>query len=335
VEADNGGDPARSTVLPDDTTVPSLIPSSPVFQWFTQKTARLTFETSELTTARLVLTPVTPSSAPSIEVIESTPKMQHNLLVNSMIPAVSYSVELKITDLGNLPEGNSHSKTLYPTPPLNAPFTAASRNFRGVNDGLIVRELEEGSVSYEGVFPSGPFEGTYEVSGVVDRRPSTVIDPGDSLEIVNNLVLVRALINGIPASASRISDGSVVDTFHVDTEFGAGDSSQATTLPGPFLIPENPSDENGFFAISFTLNGLMSGDTVTLAIEAVGQLLGTEGTIPVIQGQEEGQPFQLDIGPNFVAGFWSFPDTEDGDNLLTPTVNENGRRFVWTVPQIP
>jgi hypothetical protein len=139
---------------------------------------------------------------------------------------------------------------------------------------------------------------------------------------------------GRPALAAdfRLPNGGANDqnplTNPLVTPFVAGATELYTRLAPPFAVAR--TDAAGAFAISFELleGPIASTDEITLSLEAMGRhvvnvnLDGVPGQeTPVFEGQDVGDEFWADDGtPEYVPGFWSFPDTSSLDRKVTVTI---------------
>lgn len=293
----------------DDSTNPGFV-AAPDFQWFTTRVARLTFETTELTTAVLTLTPDTASaSAGATTIVVESPDLRrvHGMVPLRLEPGMTYDVSLEVTDAYDDSTTYDDSGTWQ--------LTAADRSQRQVNlDGVVVADLD-GSVTASGD------DYLFTVTGVVNERLTLPVTPVDTAY----LVVARILLDGVPDDASSsafvtlTSPPNPIDTFYVLQE---GATAEETGIAGPFVTDitgqTSQSEGDGEFTIKFQLDGdaLDTVSEITFSLEAVGPDVNI-GSFAIMTGQPVMDQFLEDAETlEFVASYWFLPDTHPDDRKL-------------------
>lgn len=289
----NGGDPFNAAVVPNDTTNPSILNFNA--QWTTAKAARLTFETSELATYSLTLTPPGGTGLPVILSSGNRFKLQHDAVISTLYPGQSYNGLLTVTDLAGLTAQTA--------------FAIAVRGFTDLSTTTVVGDLTW-TPQPDPVLPGVVH---FTVKARVDFKTSGP----PRTPAVNHVLVARPLVDGQTVAPANLSTGQpqafCVNGFAYPPPFALG-----TTLGGPFVV-SNPTDPAGATSFLFTLSGLTSGQEVFLSVEAVGL---QDPATPLCPAPA--------IGPNLVnsgtpgGSFlrlvptdWSFPDTPQSFRALT------------------
>ena len=276
----NLGDPFNAAVQSNDTTLPSVVGGAPSVLWTTSKVGRVTFETDELATYSLTLTPVFPQ-LPTLNFSDGEFRRTHAVIVHDMFPSVTYSARLQITDLAGL--SNTYG------------FNVTPRVFTDSGATVIATNLGWRQTAFS--VPTGSMQATV---GVTVTRKTTLSPAQD------HVVVARVLVDGVPATGANLTSNPnafcvnhvpYTPTFHLDP------------VLGPFVISPL-STATGATTLTFGLNGLTTGQVVTVTLEAISEVdpanptcLGTVADPNMIPG---GAPSTQIITPSF----WSFPDTE-------------------------
>ena len=286
-EWNNLGDPFNAAVQSNDTTNPSVVGGAPNVLWTTSKVGRVTFETDELTTYSLTLTPVFPQ-LPTLSFSDGEFRRTHAVIMHDMFPSVPYSARLQITDLANLT--NSYG------------FTVTPRVFTDAAETVIASNLAWRQTAFS--VPAGSMQATV---GATVTKKTTLGNAQD------HIVVAKVLVDGVPATSTTLTSSPsafcvnnvpYTPTFHLDP------------VLGPFVISPL-SGSNGTTSLSFGLSGLSSGQVVTLTLEAVGEVDPNNpicpGTIADPNMIPGGTANPLITSPRF----WSFPDTPKAFRAIT------------------
>jgi hypothetical protein len=210
----------------------SFIPS---FQWVTQRCARLTFETDELTTAELTLTPQGElASLPAISVKESTPKLQHNLLVNTLVWPATYNGSLKITDRGGITSGHLSipkvSKTVTLTPLVLTDGSVVRQPSTAVDSFVMIDALSSTPPT-----PAGSNRWDFEYSATVVMEDhqgdgNTTKEPKQDV-----WVAARPILRGAPVTLPQFVVATEQKMGNPLTSFTTFDVNSSEYTPNSFL----------------------------------------------------------------------------------------------------
>lgn len=294
---------------------PVIIPNGPTvaFQWLTEETGRLTFETNELTTATLSLVCTDPPHR--VQLQEDSFKMQHNFVVAELIPSrrpslttpsividTIYAVTLTVTDVNG------------DDTPASWSITTAPQSDAGANpiQGIISPQMDS-FITTALSAPTSPNGADVDcmASGTISRRLTFPPDsPGTPM-----VVIARVFINGEPATAADFVANA---TNPLNQPFRVGHLPYAAVQP-PFVWDE--TDVLGQFAIAFTLKGtsFAVGDDVVLAIDVAGRSDPIGANPPDLEGETEGPVFQDGATSPIVPSKWSFVETKKALRTVTLT----------------
>ncbi len=319
----NGGEAAIHADATNNS--PNVVGGTPDFQWATLTTARMTFETDEMTTAVLTLTPV-PPLVPPIVLTDDKAGMHHNLLVTGLVyplpldlvarvplgPRTPANLLMKVTSL--------HRASLFPQ---QQGTTGQIWNFDyevTVGDRLnnpypsvwvAARPLIDGK--------------TAATAGV----PFTVLASQPSLDFDVNTTEVNANVITVPYTPTGFkfnlhNDGDIYPTQDV---------TLPNVIPGPFAIGHDPAvsatfeptSSAGRCDIQFTLDltgKLVVGTKVTLCIEVMGakqnpvngriNMLG-KGSFGIFTDQTD----EHKGGGPFIPSFFCPPGTSEENRTLS------------------
>ncbi|MEM7588308.1 MAG: cytochrome c peroxidase, partial [Acidobacteriota bacterium] len=292
-ESLNGGDPFDPLVLPVDVTNPSVANAPLAADWTTARVARLRIEASELSIYSLTLTPPGGTGLPPLSYVASEPRMLHNIVVHNLYPGQqNYSATLTLRDLAGLPSSTQN-------------FTVQSSDF---NDGAEMTVIED--LEWTGP-PSGSGTVTFQAKAKVTKKTS-----GPPRQAAFNRVMVlRALINGKPASSSNLSVPAGQGTDFCVNQVRYSTLTPFGEFPPPFIITK-PTNGSGITAIDFTLSGLSPRDVVTLVPEAISSLDLADRLCTGSSTDPNLKPIVPGPAPVVVPFNWSFPDTPKENRKL-------------------
>ena len=275
----NGGDPFNGAVQSNDVTNPSVVGGGPAVLWTTSKVGRVTFETDELSTYSLTLTPLLPL-VPVLSFSDGEFRRTHGVIAHDMFPSMPYTARLQITDLAGLT--SSYGFNVNPRVATDAAQTVIASNLSWSQTIFSV--------------PTGAMQATASVTVTHKNNLSTAQD---------HVVAAKVLVDGVPAGVANLT--SSPSSFCVNG-VPYTPANHLDPVLGPFVISPATA-ANGTTTLSFGLNGLSSGQVVTLALEAVSEIdpnnpvcAGTVADPDMIPG---GAPNPQITSPRF----WSFPDT--------------------------
>ncbi|MCG8458758.1 MAG: hypothetical protein MI919_20960, partial [Holophagales bacterium] len=275
----NAGDPFDPLVQSNDTTPPSVLGGGPSVLWTTNKVGRVTFETDELVTYSLTLTPTFPG-LPVLTFGDGELRRTHAVIVHDMLPVV-YNANLVITDLASL--STPIAFQVVPRPFTDLPQTVVATNLAWNQTAFSV--------------PPGAMQA---IADVTITRKTTLSTAQD------HVVVARVLVDGVPATAANLT--SSPSAFCVNG-VPYTPANHLNPVLGPFVISPATA-ANGTSTLTFGLNGLSSGQKVTLTLEAVGEIdpanaicAGTVADPDMIPGGTANPQIRIPL-------FWSFPDTE-------------------------
>ncbi len=331
--ASTPSDPANAASTPTDTVAPVVLTSPLAFQWVTQRVARLTFETSELSDATLTLTS---NETGAVIEVQSSAKIQHNMVVDSLVHSQDYVATLRVSDLMLTPNYTDYVA-------FEVLATATPNQNVANTDSFVLSPVEGERVRWDPLLPTlmGSNWQFTAKGKVVERNDQGI--PAGNMDVVARILIKTStdddLTVGRPALITDFLDpgDQSLSTNPMNNSFivtGAGPtgSTEYTAISPPFVYAKTNS--SGDFTITFTLLGsqVHTGDTISLSFEALGiHLINTDNDgipgneTPVLNGNSVGDEFWSDDSvPEFVPGAWSFPDT----------IREN-RKIQVTIPTPP
>lgn len=268
----NGGDPHDDMVQANDSTPPGLLGpfgGSINLQWTTSNSARLTFETDELTTFSLTYDSGFTPFLPLITHTETEFKWVHDVVLPGFFFGLDYTGTITLTDLAGL-------TTTLPLP---------------------VAEIEPGQILPSTVLVNdlqavGPLAQT----GTTTRFQASVnIVRRDSLgAVADHIVVARVFRDDVAAAAV----GGTATSFKVNGVTYAA-------IPEPFVISKALTDSNGDTTLSFTLQNVGANEKIDLVIEAVGPAFDPDNYDP---NDPDMAGAQAGLTPPFPAN-WNLPNT--------------------------